>query len=145
MLRQSAITVVSPVREDKSVSSIIRCVAVLFSLMVCGCVATTAVMMNSSAKYPPTDSVEILFEVPKDRNCKMIGIIEGNGTQFNNSSDVLKKVQEKARKIGAHAVVPLTTDNQYVADSVVRNFDGSPLTIPGGNKITIKAAALRCN
>ena len=102
-------------------------------------------MINSSSKYPPTDNVEILFDVPTDRDCKMIGIIEGNGTQFNNYSAVLKKVQEKARKIGAHAVVPLKTDNQYVADSIVRNIDGSPLTIPGGNKITIKAAALRCN
>ena len=135
MLRQAA----------RSIGNQVRCVVLIVSLMVCGCVATTAVMINSSSKYPPTDNVEILFDVPTDRDCKMIGIIEGNGTQFNNYSAVLKKVQEKARKIGAHAVVPLKTDNQYVADSIVRNIDGSPLTIPGGNKITIKAAALRCN
>lgn len=144
MLIQAVRATANYIRDEFPVT-FLRCVVLIFSLMVCGCVATTAVMLNSGSKFPPTDNVEILFEVPPDRDCKMIGIIEGNGTQFNNYSAVLKKVQEKAQKIGAHAVVPLTTDNQYVADAVVRNIDGSPLTIPGGNKITIKVAALRCN
>ncbi|MYC15695.1 MAG: hypothetical protein F4Y39_18375 [Gemmatimonadetes bacterium] len=116
--------------------------SVLFILAASGCVGTSAVMINSSRTYPPTDNITILFKEP-DRTYEIIAIIEGNGTVFNNQSQVLKEMQVKAQKIGAHAIIPLTTDSQYVPDKYIQNIDGSPLLIPGGNKITMKAVAIR--
>lgn len=111
-------------------------------LAASGCVSTSAVMMNSSQTYRPTDNVAILFEAP-ERDYDIIAIVEGNGSVFNNYSQVLKKIQEKAKKIGAHAIIPITTESQYVPTKYITNVDGSLLALPDGNKITIKTAAIR--
>ena len=107
-----------------------------------GCAATSVVMINSAQKYPPTENVVLLFEIP-ERDHEIIAIVEGNGSIFNNYSQVLKKTQERAQKIGAHAIIPLRPETEYVPSASVTNFDGSPLTIPGGTKITVKAVAIR--
>ena len=115
---------------------------ILFVLTASGCVGTSAVMINSSRTYPPTDNITILFKEP-DQAYEIIAIIEGNGTVFNNQSQILKEMQVKAQKIGAHAIIPLTADTQYIPDKYIQNIDGSPLLLPGGNKITMKAVAIR--
>ncbi len=75
----------------------------------------------------------------------MIAIIEGNGSQYNKQSQVFKAMQKRARKIGAHAIIPISTDTEYVPTTTHANpVAGSPpITIMGGNKIIMKAAAIR--
>ena len=108
------------------------------------CASADATLIDPSQEYPPTKSVKLLFEEP-ERPYKVIAIIEGNGSQYNNESEVLKAIRKKAGKIGAHAIIPLSTDKEYVPTTTHANpVAGSPpITIAGGNKITTKAAAIR--
>ncbi len=120
-------------------------VALLFALiLLSACVNTDAVLLDPSQTYQPTESVQILFVEPTEPY-EIIAIVEGNGSIFNNQSQVLKKIRKKAQKIGAHAIILLSTDSEYVAPTTVTNFDGSSLTVPGGKKLTMKAVAIRFN
>lgn len=114
----------------------------LFLLILFSCASSDVIMLDSSKKYPPTNSVLIIFDKP-DKPYEEIAIIEGNGSIFNNYTQVLKAIQKKAAKIGADAIIPATQQSIYKPPSIVKNFDGTPLTIPGGNEITIKAVAIR--
>lgn len=111
-------------------------------VILAGCATADAVLIDTSRKYPPTESVAILLEDP-EQPYEVIAILEGNGSQFNNQSQVIKAIQKKARKIGAHAIYLISSGNQYVPPTYTRNFDGSLLTIPGGNKQMVKAIAIR--
>lgn len=114
----------------------------LLALLASGCVNTDVVMIDPSKSYAPTYGAQLIFEDPSQPH-EVIAIIEGNGGIFNNQSDVLKKIQKKAADIGAHAVVPITSESEYVPPTVTQNVDGSLLTVPGGTKRTVKAAAIR--
>ena len=114
----------------------------LIPLIIFGCATSGVVMLDSAKKYPPTQSVKIIYGKP-DKPYEEIAIIEGSGGIFTTYIQVLKSTQKKAAKIGADAIIPITNENTYQPPSVVKNFDGSPLTIPGGNKITVKCIAIR--
>ena len=120
----------------------IRIMLMMILALTLSCASTSVVMINSAQTYPPTENVSILFKIP-ERDHKIIAIVEGNGSIFNNYSQVLQKIQKKAQKIGADAIIPLAPETVYVHSANVTNFDGSPLTIPGGTKMTIKAVAIR--
>ena len=122
--------------------TMIRIMHMMILALTVSCASTSVVRINSAQTYPPTENVVILFEIP-EQDHEIIAIVEGNGSIFNNYSQVLQKIQEKAQKIGAHAIIPLAPESVYVPSTNVTNFDGSPLTIPGGTKMTIKAVAIR--
>ena len=101
-------------------------------------------MLDESKEYESTDNVLLLFEEPEE-DFIVIAIIEGHGSQYNTDSQVLKSIRKSARKIGAHAIIPLATDKSYVPPTTHANpVAGSPpITIAGGDKITTRAAAIR--
>lgn len=111
-------------------------------VILAGCASAHVVMLDTSRSYPPTKGVVMLMGEP-ERSYEVIAIIEGNGSQFNNQTQVIKAIQKKARKIGAHAIYLISSENQYVPTTYTRNLDGSLLTIPGGNKQIVKALAIR--
>ena len=119
-------------------------ISVLLYLLLINCASANVNLIDSSKKYEPTESVLLLFEEPR-RAYKVIAVIEGNGSQYNNESQVLKSIRKKARKIGAHAIIPIVTQKEYVPTTTHANpVAGSPpITIQGGNKIITKVAAIR--
>ena len=114
----------------------------LLALLTSGCVNTDVIMTDPTKSYAPTYGAQLIFDEPSEPH-EVIAIIEGNGGTFNNQSDVLKKIQEKAAQIGAHAILPMTSESEYVPPTVTQNIDGSLLTVPGGTKQTVKAFAIR--
>ena len=118
-----------------------RSLAAALAISVLGCAASSVVMLDSR-KFEPSDSVEILFEEPQDRKFEVIAIVEGNGSIYNTYPEVLKKAKEKAQQIGAHAIIPLPQENHYVPYTS-HMIGQTPITMPGGNKITVKTIAIR--
>ena len=116
---------------------------IFITSLLIGCASADVMLTDPSQEYPPTNSVQLLFEEP-NKEYKVIAIIEGNGTQYNNETQVIKAIRKEARKIGAHAIIPLSTDKEYVPTTTHANpVQGSPpITIAGGNKITTKTAAI---
>lgn len=89
----------------------------------CGCVTASVDLANPSKSYKPTKYVQFLIEKPS-RPYKVIAIINGDGSPNRKQSLVFKKVEKKAREIGAQAIVPLNSSLTYFPSS---NLDGPKL------------------
>ena len=113
-------------------------------LAVSGCgVYTVVVPIDSGrAAYEPTENVTILFDEP-NRPYEAIAVIEGNGGTIYSQAQILQALQAKAQDIGAHAIITIATDSEYVPSFRMTNVDGSLLTIPGGHKKSAKVLAIR--
>jgi hypothetical protein len=75
------------------------CVA---ALALAGCAANTRVVqLNPAQVYPPTRSVEVLLAKP-DRPFIEIALLESEGA---SEADLLNDAREKARTLGADAIV----------------------------------------
>lgn len=113
-------------------------------LIITGCATADATLIDPSRRYEPTENVVLIVEEP-NKPYEVIAIIEGNGSQYNNQSDILKSIRKEAMKIGAHAILPISTEKEYVPTTTHANpVAGSPpITLAGGNKIIMKVAAIR--
>ena len=113
-------------------------------LTISGCGVHTVVVPIDSGKAAcePTGNVTILFEEP-NRPYKAIALIEGNGGRIYSQAQILQALQTKAQAIGAHAIITIATDSEYVPTFRMTNFDGSLLTIPGGHNKSAKVLAIR--
>lgn len=109
-----------------------------------GCATADVILMNPGAKYPATENVQIIYEEPTRKHV-VIGIIEGDGSQYNNQSQIVRAMQKKAGKIGAHAIMLMSTESQYVPTTTHANpiAGGPPITLAGGTAYKIKAVAIR--
>jgi hypothetical protein len=101
-------------------------------------------LLEPGRKYPRTEGATIIFENPA-RAHKVIAIIEGDGHQSSNQSQIVRAMQRKAARIGAHAILLTSTESQYVPTTTHANpvAGGAPLTIAGGTKYKMKAVAIR--
>lgn len=117
---------------------------VLVASFVAGCAGADVMLLNPAQTYEPTENVQLLMEVPT-RPYEMIAIIEAKGYQYNNQSQVVRAAQRRAGRVGAHAIMPMTTENRDVAARVIPNpVAGSPpIYMAGGTQITMKFAAIR--
>src|SRR5690606_19651720 len=88
----------------------------LLALMIAvsGCAGADVMLLDPSRSYPPTQDVQLLLEEPS-RPYEVIAIIEGQGSQYNNQSQVVRAAQRRAGRVGAHAIMPVSTQSQYVA------------------------------
>jgi len=75
----------------------------------CASVSTQIVELNPAQKYPPTDSVEVLLQKPT-RPHTQIALIESRGS---SEAELLNDAREKAKVLGADAIVKLETDRIY--------------------------------
>ncbi len=82
-----------------------RTLIVVVSLLVSGCLAapTKVAMVRHGETFPPTQSVEILFETPK-KPFEKIAILETKGSS-DAYTDMVNRLQKKGMKIGAHAII----------------------------------------
>jgi hypothetical protein len=78
-------------------------------LSSCASVTTKVVELDPAHKYPPTQNVEVLLQKPSRPHVE-IALIESEGT---SEADMLNDAREKARALGADAVVKLETERVY--------------------------------
>jgi hypothetical protein len=87
-----------------------RSLVLVLALLLSACtVSTKVVELKPDQKYPPTASVEVLLQKPERAHVE-IALIESTGT---SEADMLNDAREKARGLGADAIVRLETDRIY--------------------------------
>jgi hypothetical protein len=80
------------------------------ALLLAACtVSTKVVELKPDQKFPPTTSVEVLLQKPERPHVE-IALIESTGT---SEADMLNDAREKARALGADAIVRLETERIY--------------------------------
>src|SRR5687768_17395748 len=84
------------------------CLAVL-AFSGCASVSTQIVELNPAQKYPPTQSVEVLLQKPTRPHTE-IALIESRG---GSEAELLNDAREKAKALGADAIVKLETERIY--------------------------------
>ncbi len=109
-----------------------------------GCATADFILMNPGTTYPAIENVQIILEEPTRKHI-VIGIIEGDGSQYNNQAQIVRAMQKKAGIIGAHAIMIMSTESQYVPTTTHANpiSSGRPITLRGGTTYKIKAVAIR--
>lgn len=96
-------------------------------MIASGCVTTNVDLTDPEASYQSTSEVELLFEEPS-RPYKVIALIEGNGSTRRKQSLVFDKILKKAKKIGAHAIIPIDSNIQYYPKSTFNDEPASSIT-----------------
>lgn len=83
----------------------------LVALLVAGCatVSTEIVQYKPAVQYPPGESVEVLLQKPERPHLE-IALVEARG---GSEAELLNTAREKARLLGAHAIVKLETERVY--------------------------------
>jgi len=112
------------------------------SLFILSCTSAGVILLDPSKSYPPTTHVELLLTEPT-RPYETIAIIEANGGLNVSVPQIMETAREKAREIGANAIFIADNQERYQRPQQVTNFDGSPLTIPGGYTTKVKILAIR--
>jgi hypothetical protein len=76
---------------------------IILALFLClGCVHVL-LLEESGVKYPPSSKVDILLE-PPSRPYKQIAILQ---SKAENSTTAMARIREKAKELGADAIMPL--------------------------------------
>lgn len=83
--------------------------AAALSLSACATVSTQIVELNPAQKYPATQSVEVLLQKPSRPHLD-IALIESRG---GSEAEMLNDAREKAKTLGADAIVKLETERFY--------------------------------
>ena len=118
-----------------------RVARVLITVVLSGCASAGVIKMNTLYDFPPTKEIEIIFSLP-ERPHKVIAIIEGIGTRYNNFSEVVNAMQRKAMRVGGHALLLFHSEKESVL-TTYHDFLGTPITLAGGTKQNIKGFAIR--
>ena len=88
-----------------------RALIVLVTLLLSACatVSTKVVELQPAQKYAPTQSVEVLMQKPERPHVE-IAFLESSGT---SEADMLNDARDKARELGADAIVKLDTERVF--------------------------------
>jgi len=87
-------------------------IALLAALAGCASVTTRVVETNPAVRFPPTTNVEILFEPPQ-RPYTQIAMLETEGEFGVSELELLEDMRERARALGADAIVRTETRQWY--------------------------------
>lgn len=79
------------------------------ALAGCTSVSTEVVRFDHGRQYPPTERVEVLLQKPERPHVE-IAMIEARGA---SEAALLNEAREKARALGADAIVRLETERHY--------------------------------
>ena len=131
-------------------------------LSACASVSTQVVPLNPAQVYPPTQFVEVLLEKPA-RPYVEIAMLESRG---GSEADLLNDARDKARALGADAIVRIETERHYQHPVALYDPWGDPFywgpyrhryhpfgpwghpwgpyrVIPGGYHYVLKAMAVK--
>ncbi len=95
-------------------------IIIIAALLLCGCSPSVNFMKYTENTYPPTNSVEVLRNKPVSQEYTELGELSLKIKKSNEEEAVLK-LKEKAKEIGADAIILLG-----------ENSEGSVL-VPVGN------------
>lgn len=106
-------------------------VAVAGALVSFGCatVSTQLVLLDPSFKPAPSQRVEILLDKPRRPHVE-IALIESRGLPGGGEAELLEDAREKARQIGADAIVRLEVEKTVQPPVVVYDPVLSPFLYP---------------
>jgi len=127
----------------------------------CATVSTRVVPLAADAKFAPTQHVDILFEKPQ-RAHREIALLESRGMTGDTEVQLWEDAREKARALGADALVRLELERTYHPPIVYYDPFLSPYypwlyphahfypgpfpdyrVIPGGIEYTLKTMAIK--
>ena len=94
----------------KMTNHVVGCLVLL--LAGCAGVSTQVVELNPAQRFPPTQNVEVLLEKPK-RPYIEVGLLESRGNFGGSEATLLNDAREKARALGADAILKLETERVY--------------------------------
>jgi hypothetical protein len=83
--------------------------AIVLTLAACASVSTRIVQLDPAHRFPPTASVEVLLDEP-DRPYVQIALLESEGS---SEADLLNDAREKAKTLGADAIVRQEVERIY--------------------------------
>lgn len=141
--------------------------AALLALGGCAGVRTHVALLEPGIAYAATDSVQVLLR-PPERKYREIAKLESQGAVGEPETALIEDLREKARRIGAHAVIleDTTVDRRppvvlwdpwppppmwypyrwygrgFWHDPYLFPYD-QPRILPGGNAYTVRAIAIR--
>ena len=92
--------------------------AVAGLLSGCAAVSTRVVPLDPSLTLAPTERVEILLEKPR-RPYTQLALLESRGIAGGSESELLEDAREKARTLGADAIVRLELEKTVLPPVVV--------------------------
>ena len=114
--------------------NILTIILLLFS----GCVQGHVTLLEPSESYPPSVNLEILKEKPK-RAYKPIAVVRAVGQPNSTDSELLAVLQEKAKSIGADAILVLSKEEDDGVESCFRStVSGDKEKIPVLKAVAIK-------
>jgi hypothetical protein len=100
----------SPSRSPLRIPLGIRILTLAAALLLGACAVTTHVVpLNSAVQYPPTQHVEVLLQKPERPHVE-IALLESRG---DSEAELLNAAREKAKTLGADAIVRLETQRVY--------------------------------
>lgn len=87
---------------------------VFLTILLSGCSPSVNFMKYSDDNYPPTNSVEVLRKKPVEKEYLELGelSIQVKKGIFSNQEEVVLKLKEKAKQIGADAIIILGEESE---------------------------------
>lgn len=145
-----------------------RIAAILLCLGLAACATTTSVvMLDPAKKFPPTESVQILLK-PPERPYVEIAKLESRGVAGEPETSVLEDARERARQLGADAIIVQESASVYHPPVVMYDpwppylpwyydrwygypywypspfmYGPSAYTVPGGRAYTVRSIAIK--
>jgi hypothetical protein len=113
-----------------------------FLIILSSCATTSVALLDESTNYPPTQSVQILTSNPNQR-FKVIAHLETKGSAGQSLPELLESMREKAKTIGADAIIPTEEGIEKVQQGIIYNpWLGGYQTIGGGNFPILRGYAI---
>lgn len=118
-------------------------ISLLFiGLYLAGCANTSVVMLDEDDKYAPSNSVEILEDIP-DKEFEAIARLETQGAAGQGIPKLLESMRKEAKRIGADAIIPTEEGKEKVEQGIFYNpWLGGYQTVGGGNRPIVKGYAI---
>ena len=91
-----------------------RILIVCLSLVLCACAPSARFARYTEVSYPPTSDVEVLRTKPADRPYVELGEIRLR-IKKSNEDDAILVLKEKAKEVGADAIVILGKESRGTA------------------------------
>ena len=110
--------------------------------LVNSCVSSKAVMRDESVKFPKSRFVEILDKKPKEPHV-VIATLETKGGMGVSLPEILQDMRNKAKEIGADAIIPTRDVSEYKSPGIIYNpWLAGYQTLPGGRMPAIQGYAI---
>ena len=107
-----------------------------------GCITTTVVLLDETKVYPKSKSVKILTTTPEE-SYEVIAHLETRGSVGQALPNLLKNMREKAKIIGADAIIPTEEGREKMQQGLIYNpWLGGYQTIGGGHVPILRGYAI---